>query len=60
MYTRALFYFERPLRDLVVKCQDLQVTNPATGEEIARVPDGTDADVDALLDCGLPTLNPKP
>ena len=28
----------------------IAVTNPATGEEIARVPDGTAADVDSLLD----------
>ena len=27
----------------------IAVTNPATGEEIARVPDGTAADVDPLL-----------
>ena len=28
------------------------VTNPATGEEIAQVPDGTAADVDASLQGG--------
>jgi len=31
----------------------IAVTNPATGEEIARVPDGTAADVDSLLDFAL-------